>query len=95
MEVKREKFLSHRFEPGGKVEFHRKDLGIALAVGREYGVRVAGHGGGVSDVRGPDGEGAGEAGITRRCSPSSRTCLARELKGEPSGYRYPKCARSG
>ena len=38
MEVKREKFLSHKFEPGGKVEFHRKDLGIALAAGREYGV---------------------------------------------------------
>jgi 2-hydroxy-3-oxopropionate reductase len=38
MEVKREKFLSHNFEPGGKVEFHRKDLGIALSAGREYGV---------------------------------------------------------
>jgi 2-hydroxy-3-oxopropionate reductase len=38
MEVKREKFLSHKFDPGGKVEFHRKDLGIALAAGREYGV---------------------------------------------------------
>jgi 2-hydroxy-3-oxopropionate reductase len=38
MEVKREKFLSHEFEPGSKVEFHRKDLGIALAAGREYGV---------------------------------------------------------
>jgi 2-hydroxy-3-oxopropionate reductase len=38
MEVKREKFLSHSFEPGGKVEFHHKDLGIALAAGREYGV---------------------------------------------------------
>ncbi|MFL5991561.1 MAG: 2-hydroxy-3-oxopropionate reductase [Rubrobacteraceae bacterium] len=38
MEVKREKFLSHNFEPGGKVEFHHKDLGIALAAGREYGV---------------------------------------------------------
>ena len=38
MEVKREKFLSHTFEPGGKVEFHHKDLGIALAAGREYGV---------------------------------------------------------
>ena len=38
MEVKREKFLKHAFEPGGKVEFHRKDLGIALAAGREYGV---------------------------------------------------------
>jgi 2-hydroxy-3-oxopropionate reductase len=38
MEVKREKFLSHTFEPGGKVEFQHKDLGIALAAGREYGV---------------------------------------------------------
>ena len=38
MEVKREKFLSHEFEPGGKVEFHRKDLRIALEAGREYGV---------------------------------------------------------
>jgi 2-hydroxy-3-oxopropionate reductase len=38
MEVKREKFLSRKFEPGGKVEFHHKDLGIALAAGREYGV---------------------------------------------------------
>src|SRR5215210_1472237 len=38
MEVKREKFLSHQFEPGGKVEFHRKELRIALEAGREYGV---------------------------------------------------------
>ena len=38
MEVKREKFLSHNFEPGGKVEFHHKDLSIALEAGREYGV---------------------------------------------------------
>jgi 2-hydroxy-3-oxopropionate reductase len=40
MEVKREKFLSREFEPGGKVEFHHKDLGIALAAGREYGVAL-------------------------------------------------------
>ena len=40
MEVKREKFLNGDFEPGGKVEFHRKDLGIALAAGREYGVAL-------------------------------------------------------
>jgi 2-hydroxy-3-oxopropionate reductase len=40
MEVKREKFLEHDFEPGGKVEFHRKDLGIALEAGREYGVAL-------------------------------------------------------
>jgi 2-hydroxy-3-oxopropionate reductase len=38
MEVKRDKFLEHDFEPGGKAEFHRKDLGIALEAGREYGV---------------------------------------------------------
>jgi 2-hydroxy-3-oxopropionate reductase len=38
MEVKREKFLERDFEPGGKVEFHRKDLRIALEASREYGV---------------------------------------------------------
>ena len=38
MEVKREKFLSRTFEPGGKARYHRKDLRIALAAGREYGV---------------------------------------------------------
>jgi 2-hydroxy-3-oxopropionate reductase len=38
MEVKREKLLSHDFTPGGKVEFHRKDLTIALEASREYGV---------------------------------------------------------
>src|ERR671915_2067196 len=37
LEVKGEKFLSHEFAPGGKVEYHRKDLRIALAAGREYG----------------------------------------------------------
>jgi 2-hydroxy-3-oxopropionate reductase len=40
MEIKREKFLSHDFTPGGKVEFHHKDLGIALATGREHGVSL-------------------------------------------------------
>jgi len=40
MEVKRDKFLDHDFEPGGKVEFHHKDLGIALEAGREYGVAL-------------------------------------------------------
>src|SRR5919199_545934 len=38
IEVKREKCLEHDFAPGGKVEYHRKDLGIALEAGREYGV---------------------------------------------------------
>jgi 2-hydroxy-3-oxopropionate reductase len=40
MEVKREKFLSGDFSPGGKVEFHHKDLGIALATARELGVAL-------------------------------------------------------
>jgi 2-hydroxy-3-oxopropionate reductase len=40
MEVKREKFLSHRFAPGFRSELHHKDLGIALAAGREYGVAL-------------------------------------------------------
>ena len=38
MEVKREKFLSHEFDPGFRSELHHKDLEIALAAGREYGV---------------------------------------------------------
>ena len=38
MEVKREKFLSHKFDPGFRSELHHKDTGIALAAGREYGV---------------------------------------------------------
>ncbi len=38
MEIKGAKLLSHDFEPGGKIEFQRKDLGIALAAAREYGV---------------------------------------------------------
>jgi 2-hydroxy-3-oxopropionate reductase len=42
LEVKGEKFLSRDFEPGGKVEYHRKDLGIALAAGREYGATLPG-----------------------------------------------------
>jgi 2-hydroxy-3-oxopropionate reductase len=40
MEVKRDKLLDHDFEPGGKVEFHHKDLGIALETGRQYGVTL-------------------------------------------------------
>jgi 2-hydroxy-3-oxopropionate reductase len=40
LDIKGEKFLSHDFIPGGKVEYHRKDLRIALAAGREYGVTL-------------------------------------------------------
>ena len=40
MEAKREKMLSHSFDPGFRVELHHKDLGIALAAGREYGVNL-------------------------------------------------------
>ena len=38
MEAKKEKFFSHDFEPGFRIELHHKDLGIALAAGREYRV---------------------------------------------------------
>jgi len=40
IEAKREKFLTHGFDPGFRVELHKKDLGIALAAGREYGVAL-------------------------------------------------------
>lgn len=42
MEAKREKLLSHEFPPGFRAELHHKDLGIALAAGREYGVPLPG-----------------------------------------------------
>jgi 2-hydroxy-3-oxopropionate reductase len=38
MEVKREKLLSGVFDPGGRVEFHLKDLRLALDAAREHGV---------------------------------------------------------
>ena len=38
MEVRGPNFLEHNFAPGFKVDLHHKDLGIALAAGREYGV---------------------------------------------------------
>lgn len=40
MEAKKEKFFSHDFEPGFRIELHHKDLGIALAAGREYGAAL-------------------------------------------------------
>lgn len=38
VDIKREKLLSHDFQPGGKVESQYKDLGIVLQTAREYGV---------------------------------------------------------
>ena len=40
MELKREKLLSRVFEPGFRAELHHKDLGIALAEGRESGTAL-------------------------------------------------------
>lgn len=40
MEVKREKFLSGDFSPGGKVKSHHKDLRIALEAARKSGVAL-------------------------------------------------------
>ncbi len=40
MEAKKSSLLEHDFDPGFRVELHHKDLGIALAAGREYGVAL-------------------------------------------------------
>ena len=40
LEDKGERFLNHDFASGGRVEFHRKDLGIALAARREHGAAL-------------------------------------------------------
>ncbi len=40
MEVRRRNFLEHDFTPGFKVDLHHKDLGIALASAREFGVSL-------------------------------------------------------
>jgi 2-hydroxy-3-oxopropionate reductase len=40
MEAKKVKFFDHDFDPGFRIELHHKDLGIALATGREYGVSL-------------------------------------------------------
>jgi 2-hydroxy-3-oxopropionate reductase len=40
MEAKESNFLDHDFEPGFRAELHHKDLGIALATAREYGVSL-------------------------------------------------------
>jgi 2-hydroxy-3-oxopropionate reductase len=38
--VKGGKLLSHDFSPGGKAEYHRKDLRMALAAGRDHGAAL-------------------------------------------------------
>ena len=40
MEVRGPNFLEHNFEPGFRIDLHYKDLGIALAAAREYGVSL-------------------------------------------------------
>ena len=40
MEMRRENFLGHDFTPGFRIDLHHKDLGIALAAGREHGVAL-------------------------------------------------------
>ncbi len=40
MEMRGPNFLEHNFTPGFKVNLHHKDLGIALATAREYGVSL-------------------------------------------------------
>ena len=62
MEVKGEKFLTLDFEPGGKVEFHHKDLGIALRCGQGIRCHAADYGPGGPDVRVAGGDGQGSMG---------------------------------
>jgi 2-hydroxy-3-oxopropionate reductase len=38
MELKGASMIAHQFQPGFRVNLHRKDLGIALATGKEQGV---------------------------------------------------------
>jgi 2-hydroxy-3-oxopropionate reductase len=40
MEVRGRNFLEHDFTPGFRVDLHHKDLGIALATARQYGVAL-------------------------------------------------------
>jgi 2-hydroxy-3-oxopropionate reductase len=40
MEMRARNFLEHDFEPGFRIDLHHKDLGIALATAREYGVAL-------------------------------------------------------
>ena len=52
MEVRRRNFLEHDFTPGFSIDLHHKDLGIALAAGREFGVPLPVHGARRSDAPG-------------------------------------------
>jgi 2-hydroxy-3-oxopropionate reductase len=40
MEARRDNLLDHRFQPGFRVDLHRKDLGIALAAAEKLGVEL-------------------------------------------------------
>src|SRR4051812_16393278 len=40
MELRGRNFLEHDFTPGFRIDLHHKDLGIALATAREYGVAL-------------------------------------------------------
>ena len=40
MDLRGPTMIRHRFEPGGKAQFHRKDLGIALQLAREHNVSL-------------------------------------------------------
>ena len=40
MDLRGPTMIRHHFEPGGKAQFHRKDLGIALQLAREHNVAL-------------------------------------------------------
>jgi 2-hydroxy-3-oxopropionate reductase len=40
MDLRGRNFLEHDFDPGFRIDLHHKDINIALATAREYGVAV-------------------------------------------------------
>jgi len=40
MDLRGPTMIQHHFEPGGKAQFHRKDLGIALQLARTYDISL-------------------------------------------------------
>jgi hypothetical protein len=72
MEMRGPTMIEHNFQPGFRVNLHRKDLGIAMATGKEYEVPLP-----VSALVGqlfdaPPPRGAANS-TTPPCSPSSRS----------------------
>ena len=95
LEAHGEKMLEDRFEPGFRIELHRKDVGIALDTAREQGVALPGHRAGRRAVQRADRPGVGRARPlgARHALPAAERVLG-ELRGE-RGSRRAHAARCG